>query len=102
MAEEKKQGKGIKIHFPDNIKSGVYANYMLVAHTKEEFVLDYMMVVPPTGAVTARVVTSPGHMKRMISALQTNLKKYEEKYGSLKEAEEPVKPPMGFHAQTGQ
>jgi hypothetical protein len=96
MAEEKQQ-KGIQVKFPDSLKGGVYSNYMIVSHSKEEFVLDFMMVMPPTGSVTARVVISPGHMKRMISALAQNVAKYEEKFGTLTAAEEPPKPTMGFH-----
>jgi hypothetical protein len=72
---------------------------MLIAHTKEEFILDFMMIAPPIALVTARVVTSPGHMKRMISALTENLKKYEGKFGKLTEAAEPPSP-MGFHPQS--
>ena len=86
----------LKIVFPDSLKGGVYSNNMMVTHTKEEFVLDFMMISPPVGSVTARVVTSPGHMKRMVSALKTNLEKYESRFGKLTEAPEPPRP-MGFH-----
>jgi hypothetical protein len=100
MAEEKQQ-KGIQVYFPDNLKGGVYSNLMVVSHTKEEFVLDFMMVAHSAGSVagsvTSRVVISPGHMKRMISALQQNVTRYEEKFGKLTAAEEPPKPTMGFH-----
>ena len=70
---------------------------MTVTHTKEEFVLDFMMVMPPVGSVTSRVVISPGHMKRMIAALADNLSKYESRFGKLTAAEEPPKP-IGFQA----
>ena len=96
MAEQEVP-KGIPVNFPDSLKGGVYSNVMIVTHTKEEFVLDFMMVVPPVGSVTARVITSPGHMKRMISALVQNVNKYEEKFGRLTAAEEPPKPTIGFH-----
>ncbi len=89
------QQKKIQIEFPSQLKGGVYANNMMVMHTKEEFILDYLMVGPGTGAVTARVIMSPGHMKRMIAALQDNMKRYEQKYGSLAPAEEP-KGHLGF------
>jgi len=69
---------------------------MMVAHTKEEFILDFMMISPPVGSVTARVVISPGHMKRMLSALKLNLDKYESKFGKLAEAAEPPRT-IGFH-----
>ena len=89
--------KEMKVAFPENLRGGVYANNMVVTHTKEEFILDFMMITPPVGSVTARVVISPGHMKRMVSALKLNLDKYESKFGKLTEAAEPPKPTLGFH-----
>ena len=88
--------KEIKVNFPQQLQGGAYANNMLVIHTKEEFVMDFLMVAPPTGAVTARVIISPGHMKRIIAALQENVKKYEQKFGSIAAAEEP-QGTIGFH-----
>jgi hypothetical protein len=89
MEENKKE---IKVRFPEKIMGGSYANHMVVLHTKEEFIMDFIMASPPAGSVTARVITSPGHMKRIINALQDNVKKYEEKFGKIKEAQ----PPQGF------
>lgn len=94
---EREAPKGIPVNFPDSLKGGVYSNVMMVTHTKEEFVLDFMMVMPPAGSVTARVVISPGHMKRMISVLTENISKYEKNFGRLTAAEEPPKPTIGFH-----
>jgi len=93
---EKEAPKGIPVNFPDSLKGGVYSNAMMVMHTKEEFILDFMTVMPPAGSVTARVITSPSHLKRMISALTENLAKYEAKFGKLTAAEEPPKPTIGF------
>ena len=89
------QQKKIPIEFPSQLKAGAYANNTRVMHTKEEFILDFLMVGPDAGAVTSRVITSPGHMKRMIAALQENMRKYEQKYGSLTPAKEP-KGHVGF------
>ena len=89
--------KEVKVSFPENLRGGVYSNNMVITHTKEEFILDFMMITPPVGSVTARVVTSPAHMKRMVSALKLNLDKYESKFGKLTEAAEPPKSAMGFH-----
>jgi hypothetical protein len=41
------------------------------------------MVAPPTATVMSRVIMSPGHLKRVISALEDSLKKYEDKFGKL-------------------
>jgi len=86
MPEEKKE---IKLKFPEQLQGGVYANNMLVSHTKEEFLLDFLMVALPAGLVTARVITSPGHIKRIIAALQENVRKYEQTHGEIATAEEP-------------
>ena len=94
---EQKERRQIQITFPEHLKGGVYSNNMFVSHNREEFIMDFMMVAPPTGAVTARVVISPGHMKRVITALQDNLKKYEDKFGRITAAEEPAKGQIGFH-----
>jgi len=82
-------GQDIKVNFPPNLQGGVYSNNMVVTHTKEEFILDFLMVAPPAGAVTARVIVSPGHMKRILAALQDNILKYENAFGTIQVAEEP-------------
>ena len=96
MAENDKK-KQVKIAFPEKLRGGVYANNMFASHTREEFILDFMMITPPVGSVTSRIVISPGHMKRMVSALKENLDKYEAKFGKLTEAADPNKPQIGFH-----
>ena len=79
----------IKIQLPQDKQGGVYANNMFVMHTREEFIMDFIMAVPPAGTVNARVITSPGHVKRIIAALQENLRKYEAAYGEIKLTDEP-------------
>jgi hypothetical protein len=86
MANDKQE---IKVNFPEKLQGGVYSNNMIVTHTREEFVMDYLMVVPPAGAVTARIIVSPGHMKRIVAALSDNIQKYEQKFGTIVIAEEP-------------
>jgi hypothetical protein len=87
--QQQPQQQQIQVKAPDAILGGVYANNMLVLHTREEFILDFMMIAPPAGTITARVVCSPGHMKRIVGALQDNLKKYEDAFGKLAPAAEP-------------
>jgi len=96
MTMSKEQGvQEIKINFPQDLQGGAYANNMIVSHTKEEFILDFIMVAPPTGTVTARVIVSPGHMKRILEALRDNVSKYERVFGTIQVAE-PPKGTIGF------
>lgn len=99
MAEQR-EVKKINVTFPENLKGGVYSNVMSINHMREEFILDFLMVSPSVGSVTARIIMSPGHIKRTIVALQANLQKYESKFGKIEEAPEPTgKGEMGFHLQ---
>ena len=64
-------------------------NNMVVTHTRDEFILDFLMVAPPEGAVNARIIVSPGHMKRICEALKDNIARYEKNFGAIKIADEP-------------
>jgi hypothetical protein len=92
--EGKSQTLNIKIG--DEEQKGRYSNLLRIAHSREEFILDFINLVPPQGVVTARVVTSPGHLKRIVRALQENLERYEAAYGAIQEATDPA-PAGGVH-----
>ena len=90
-----KKQQQVQIKASDEDLKGKYANMMQILHTKEEFVLDFMNVFPPTGTLNSRVIMSPGHFKRTIKAMQENMKKYEEKFGKVKESKKE-KGEIGF------
>ena len=81
--------KEIKVDFPRELRSGAYANQLAVGHSREEFIMDFLMVAPPAGTVAARIVVSPGHMKRLVRTLRENVAKYEENFGPIQTAEGP-------------
>ncbi len=83
------QGQSIQIKAKDEVLQGKYANVAQVTHTKEEVILDFMSVFPPTGTLNNRVIMSPAHFKRMIRAMQENLVKYESKFGVIPESNQP-------------
>jgi hypothetical protein len=90
MAEQKQSFQGgqpnqIQIKASDEDLKGKYSNTVQVLHTKEEFVLDFLSVFPPTGTLNSRVIVSPMHFKRIVSALSENMKKYEDKFGKVDE-----------------
>jgi len=81
---------GLEIKIDDQELKGRYSNLLRITHTREEFILDFIQLVPPQGVVTARVVTSPGHLKRIVRALAANLGRYEEAFGPVVEAIPPA------------
>ncbi len=74
---------------PESIERGAYTNCMLISHTQEEFLMDFLMSSPSNGIVVARLITSPGHIKRMLKALQDNVKVYEKNFSKITPAKEP-------------
>ena len=91
MSEENKPQE-MQISMPPEVQSGKYANQMLVAHTQEEFVLDFILGTPPAGVVNSRVIVSPGHAKRIANALLENVAKYEVQFGEIKTLAIPPMP----------
>lgn len=85
----------IQIKAADQDLKGMYSNAMNITHTQEEFVLDFLNIMPPTGSLLSRIIVSPGHMKRIVQAIQHNLGMYESNFGSLTPAEAP-KGEIGF------
>jgi len=47
-------------------------------------------ILPPMGTLNSSIIVSPGHFKRMVKAMDENLKKYENSFGKV-EASEPPK-----------
>lgn len=81
------QQQQVQIRASDADLKGVYSNIMQIMHTQEEFVLDFFHVAGSVGVLSSRVVMSPGHLKRMVKALEENMKKYEAAFGQVTPAE---------------
>lgn len=92
--------KELKIKAKDEDLKGVYSNLMQVFHTKDEFILDFFFVLPPTGLLSSRVIMSPRHLKRMVQALNDNISKYEAKFGKITQTEEQEDSEIGFTPKT--
>ncbi len=93
------QTQQIQIKASDADLKGVYSNGVQVQHTKEEFCIDFLNIFSPAGTLNARVITSPGHFKRMIRAMQDNLALYEKTHGAIAEAEVAHGAGFGFETK---
>jgi len=92
--QQQSQKKEIKIS--DNIPGGEYANAMQVNHNQDEIQMMFLNLMGGSGRTVGKIVTTPGHFKRMIAAMQDNLKKYEENFGEVKESEPRESGEIGF------
>ncbi len=90
------QQQEIKVKIGDEVLKGCYANTLLVSHTAEEFVLDFILSLPPQAVCNARVILHPGHLKRVIEALRQNLARYEATHGAVSSAPDPGRGGIGF------
>ena len=77
-----------EIKIADNIPGAEYANAMQVNHNKDEFQMMFLNIMGVSGRVTGKILTNPGHFKRIIAAMAENLKKYEDQFGQVEEAKE--------------
>lgn len=88
MAEDRPaQGKQTKLEvkIDDDVAQGMYINLALVHHNENDFTID-LMYVPPHGrraTVRARAISSPKHTKRLLLALQEQVRGYEERFGTI-------------------
>ncbi len=83
------QKKEMQIKVRDEELKGAYSNLMQIVHMKEEFILDFFLSAPPQGMLASRVIVTPEHAKRIALAMTDAVKKYEDKFGKIKEGENP-------------
>lgn len=99
MADQKNPNQ-INIELSEEIAQGVYSNLAVITHSSSEFVLDFVRIMPgvPKAKVKSRVILTPEHAKRLLLALQDNIKKYESMHGGIRNADKPSGPimPMTF------
>jgi hypothetical protein len=86
----------IQIDVDDQTAQGAYSNLVLINHNENEFILDFAYLQPaaPRARVRARIISSPRHTKRLLRALEHNLRRFEERFGKIEEPE-PL-PPGAF------
>ena len=94
----------LNIELSEEIAEGEYANLVMIAHSSEEFFLDFIRVVPgvPKAKVKTRVIVSPSHAKRLLVALSDNLKRYEAANGPIASHSKPPGPGIQFGGPGGE
>lgn len=96
----KPQEGQIQIEMDENTAQGAYSNLALISHSESEFVLDFIFIQPqmPKARVRSRILTSPGHAKKILAALEDNIRKYESRFGKIQASPEvPIDHKIGFY-----
>ena len=85
MANNNPKENQLQIELRPEIAGGTYANLVILAHSKTEFIADFIAALPglPKAQVQSRIILAPEHAKRLLVALQDNLAKYEQQFGVI-------------------
>lgn len=85
MADNKQQE--LKIELTPEVANGHYANLAVIAHSGNEFYLDFISVAPnmPQAKVQSRIIMTPENAKNLMFALTDNIKKYEATFGPIQQ-----------------
>ncbi len=79
----------LNIELTDEIAEGIYSNLAIITHSRSEFVVDFIKMLPgiPKAKVKSRIILTPQHAKRLVKALADNVKKFEAMHGDIKDSD---------------
>jgi len=99
--EEPKNKNQLNIELNEEIAQGTYSNLAVITHSSSEFVIDFIRIMPgvPKANVKSRIILTPEHAKRLLLALEDNVRKFEKMNGPIKVSgggNDLMMPPMNF------
>lgn len=96
--DQKKEQK-IDIALSDEVAEGIYSNLAIITHSNSEFIVDFVSLMPgvPKGKVKSRIILTPQHAKRLLLALEDNIKRFESFHGKINDFD----PMKGIPIQLG-
>ncbi|RLD83423.1 MAG: DUF3467 domain-containing protein [Bacteroidetes bacterium] len=104
--DDKKNQNQINIELNEEVAQGKYSNLAIITHSSSEFVVDFVRVMPgvPKAQVNSRIILTPEHAKRLMLALQENIKKFESLHGPIKNIDTSGSPmlPLTFGGPTAE
>lgn len=88
---EQDNKKQLSIEIKPEIAKGSYSNLVVITHSPSEFILDFVEMLPGVQKpeVVSRVILTPEHAKRLLQALNDNIRKYESSNGTITIHEAP-------------
>ena len=92
LLEKNKDSKGkINIELDEKVAEGTYSNLAIINHSVSEFVIDFVSIMPgsPKNKVKSRIIITPQHAKKLAKALNDNISRFEDNFGSIKDYDNP-------------
>jgi hypothetical protein len=85
-----------QLQITDEVLGGTFSNGMVIKHSQDVFVMDFVVNFPPASKVNSRVIVSPGHLRRIIGVLGDNLAQYEDRFGKIDDGAPPSEQRIWF------
>ena len=87
----KEKTRKINIEIDEKTSEGIYSNLAIINHSASEFVMDFILIMPGSAKnkVKSRIIITPQHAKKLRKALNDNIERFEQKFGSIKDYENP-------------
>ena len=76
----------VQIQIDPSDAEGTYSNFVILAHSPSEFILDFARILPgiPKAKVYSRIIMTPQNAMSLHMALESKLKTYEERFGKIR------------------
>ncbi len=87
----KEKNRKINIEIDEKTSEGIYSNLAIINHSASEFVMDFISIMPGStkNKVKSRIIITPQHAKKLRKALNDNIDRFEQNFGSIKDYENP-------------
>jgi len=85
IMEKQNEPNQLNIELSEEVAQGIYSNLAVISHSSSEFIVDFIRLMPgiPKAKVQSRIILTPEHAKRLLSALQENIAKFESQFGKI-------------------
>ena len=96
--EKNKDKNRLNIELTQDVAQGTYSNLAVISHSTSEFIIDFVRVMPgvPKASVKSRILMTPDNAKRLLKALNDNIRKFESNFGEVKGNFDRPMIPMNF------
>lgn len=76
----------LQIQIDPGDAEGIYSNFVLLAHSSSEFILDFARILPgvPKAKVYSRIIMTPQNARSLLKALETKVEAYESQFGKIR------------------
>lgn len=98
MAKKNYAEENTGFELPAEVAKGNYVNMAVVSHSKSEFIMDFLSLMPgmPAPTVLDRIITTPETAKQILITLQENVEKYERNFAEIELDNQTTDIPIGF------